>query len=146
MRSAVSMRTPWICPKCSRTLGVANQEHVCELHDLSSHFDGRDPLGSAVFDWICDAFQSLGPHDVLPMKTMIAFACGVNLAMLKTKRSGAEIWLVLASRPASSRVSGVVPYSKTKAIYRVPIRKASDLDEELRGWICDAYALRALPP
>ena len=130
---------PWICPECGRSLTVRNQEHVCGLYDLAGHFEGKDPAGRTAFDWICAAFDSLGPYDVLPMKTMIAFACGVNLAFLKTKRRGAEISIVLATPPSSGRVTGVLSYSRTKAIYRIPIRDISELDAELEAWLRAAY-------
>ena len=80
------------------------------------------------------------------MKTMIAFASGVNFAFLRTKRTGAEISIVLAERPPSPRITGSVAYSRVKAIYRVPLRGASELDFELETWLRDAYELCTNPP
>ncbi len=132
-------REPWTCPRCGRTLTVRNQEHVCGLYDLDGHFQRRDLLGRIAFEWMGDIFDRLGPYDVLPMKTMIAFANGVNFAFLKTKRQGAEVSVVLTRPLASHRVSGEVNYSRTKTIYRVPISSENELDPELEGWLQDAY-------
>ena len=126
------------CP-CGRSLTVPNQEHVCGLYDLEGHFERKDPLGRIAFEWMSAVFDSLGPHAVLPMKTMIAFASGVNIAFLRTKRAGAEISVALSTAPTSNRVTAVVPYSRTKAIFRIPIIDVLELDDELRRWLADAY-------
>jgi hypothetical protein len=106
---------------------------------LEGHFANRDPIGRTAFDWIYSEFESLGPFEVLPMKTTIAFAQGVNLAFVTTKRSGAEISLVLPAGAVSDRFTGSVPYSRTKAIYRTRITNVTDLDDQMRAWIQEAY-------
>ena len=136
-------REPWICPSCGRTLTVRNQEHVCGLYDLEGHFGRRDPLGRAAFDWICSVFEAVGPVDILPMKTTIAFARGVNVAFLRTKRRGVEISVVLSRPLGSPRVTGEVVYSRTKTIYRVPVMDEVELDLELRGWLVEAFEMAA---
>jgi Domain of unknown function (DUF5655) len=131
-------REPWTCPQCGRTLTVRNQEHTCGLYDLEGHFEGKDPIAQLAFDWLCDAFKPNGPYDVLPMKTMVAFARGSNKAFLVTKRSGAEVSFVL-SRPLSNpRVTGQTPYGKVKTIYRVRVSSETDLDDELLAWVREA--------
>ena len=129
---------PWRCPKCGRTLQVKNQEHVCGLYDLESHFDRKDPVGRTAFDWLCATFEPFGEFDVLPMKTTIAFARGVNRAFLTTRRTGADISLVLARALASPRVTGSTTYSRTKTIYRIFVKHKSELDEELEKWAKEA--------
>jgi hypothetical protein len=141
----MKLRDPWNCPACGRSLTVRNQEHVCGLYDLESHFFRKSLVARAAFDWMSEVFDTLGPYEILPMKTMIAFARGVNLAFLKTKRTGADVSVVLAIPPSSERVTGVVPYSRTKAIYRIPIKGEFDLDEELRSWLRAAYDASGRP-
>jgi hypothetical protein len=46
----------------------------------------------------------LGPYDVLPMKTTIAFASVVNFAFLTTRRSAADASLMLSHPVSSPRV------------------------------------------
>ena len=133
-------RQPWTCPQCGRTLQVKNQEHVCGLYDLEGHFEGKDPVGRAVFEWLCTAFEPFGEYDLLPMKTTIAFARGVNRAFLTTKRTGAEVSIVLSRALASTRVTGSVPYSRTKTIYRLVVTDETELDEELLGWVREAQS------
>jgi hypothetical protein len=129
-----------MCPQCGRTLYVRNQEHVCGLYDLDGHFDGRDPIGRFAFDWICSIFESLGSYDILPMKTTIAFAHGVNIAFLKTQKKGAEISIVMPRALSSPRITGFVPYSRTKAIYRIPVSAKLECDGALKDWLLEAYS------
>lgn len=131
-------RELWTCPKCGRKLYVRNQEHTCGLCDLESHFDGKDPIGRHAFDWICDLLDPLGEYDILPMKSMIAFAMPSNIAFLKTKKNGAEISFVMSRPLTATRIVAGVAYSKVKTIYRVKIVNTSELDPELRDWILEA--------
>ena len=130
---------PWICPKCGRSLNIRNQEHTCGLYNLESHFERRDPLGRIAFEWICSVLDNLGPYDILPMKTTIAFAHNSNVAFLTTKRKGVEISFVLPRALSSPRISGEVIYSRSKTIYRVKTIEESELDAELDGWLREAY-------
>lgn len=132
----------WTCPKCGRTLTVRNQEHTCGHYDLEGHFERRDPIGRVAFDWMVSLFESFGSCDVLSMKTMIAFASGVNFAFIGTKRTGVEISFVLTRPLAHARVVGEVPYSRTKTIYRVLVCEPSELDGELAAWLREAYENR----
>jgi hypothetical protein len=138
-------RKPWTCPKCGRTLTVRNQEHTCAHYSLDAHFEGKDPVGKIAFDWMCGVLDPLGPYDVLPMKTMIGFAQGVNIAFLRTKRQGAELSVVLSRPLSSARVTASLPYSKTKTIYRTIVSSPADLDLEIASWLQEAYETLAQP-
>ena len=132
-------RERWVCPKCGRRLRIANQEHVCGLFDLDSRFERKDPLGRIAFDWMLHSLGKL-PYDLLPMKTMIAFAAGEgNFAFLRTKKWGAEISLVLQEAPSGPSPFASVPYSRSKTIYRFRVGAESDLDGALRGLLLSAY-------
>jgi hypothetical protein len=135
------MRQPWNCPKCGRELRIANQEHVCGLYDLEPHFKNRDPIGQVAFDWVCDQIDPLGEYNVMPMKTFIALANGVNFAFVKTKKRGVEISLVLETIPAGSRFQLVTIYSRTKSIYKMTALDPSDLDEGLNELLQSAYLI-----
>jgi len=132
-------REPWICPKCGRKLYIRNQEHTCNLSSFEAHFEKKDPVGRIAYDWMCSILDDLGEYDVLPMKTMIAFAHDGNKAFLVTKKSGADVSFVLTRPIASKRISGTTPYSKTKTIYRVRINEQKQLDDELASWLQEAF-------
>lgn len=112
---------------------------MCGLSDLDGHFERKDRIGKTAFEWICAKFDSLGPYDILPMKTTIGFASGVNIAFLTTKKKGVDISIVLGGTVSSPRFSKEVPYSRTKTVYRLRINEVSELDEELSAWLIDAY-------
>ncbi len=136
----------WICPKCGRRLTIENQEHVCGLYDLEAHFSGKDPLGKAAYDFIWDTLEPLGEFDVLPMKTMIMFAYGTNLASIRTRRVGVEISIFLPLATVSHRFTDRSPYSKHKVICRVFVASPTELDEELGEWLRESYRLWAKLP
>jgi hypothetical protein len=129
----------WVCPRCGRRLCVANQEHACGVYDLESHFVGKDPIGRAVFDWVCAQSGALGSFDVLPMKTMIGFQARSNYAFLVTKKKGAELSLLLEGAASHPLLRRVDPYGPGKSFHRFRIEGEGDLDEELGLLLRKAY-------
>ncbi len=123
---------------------IVNREHVCGLYDLEPHFENRDPLGRQTFDWLCGLLDRLGGYDILPMKTMIAFAHGANFALVKTRKRGVELQLVLGSVPNAERFQFVVEYSKAKSIYKTVFLGQADLNDELAQYVTTAYDLTRL--
>lgn len=129
----------WICPRCGRRLRVANQEHTCGHFESESHFDGKDPVGRLVFEWILQGCETLGVLDVLPMKSMIGCQARSNFAFVKTRRTGVELNLLLTGPVDHPLVTKIDPYGPLKNFYRFRIRAVEDLDNELASLLERAY-------
>jgi len=90
---------------------------------------------------MCGLLDPLGPYVVMPMKTFIAFANGVNFAFLKTKKRGIELSLVLGEHPDPDRFKLVIVYSGTKSIYKTQIQEITGLDDEVEDLLIRAFRL-----
>lgn len=133
----------WVCPACGRRLRVPNQEHSCGHYDLESHFEGRDPVGRVVFDWICQASEPLGAFEVLSMKSMIGFQARSNYAFVVAKRNGAELSLLLDEPATHPRLTRVDPYGSGKSFHRFRIESPDDLDDAMAELVASAYRANA---
>ena len=83
------MREPaplWTCGRCNRTFANRNQSHSCGRYDLEHHFRGKPAEVRLVFEAFVAAVQALGPVEVLPEKTRIAFHVRTSFAQVTPRR------------------------------------------------------------
>jgi predicted transport protein len=135
-----SPRKPmWRCPVCRREFANRNQSHACGTHDLEAHFQGKPAGIRGLYDQFVAQVRRCGPVTILPEKTRIAFQVRMSFAAVQVQRSKITGHLVLAERherPCFARVDYI---SRSNHVHHFTIAKAEDLNEELRGFIQQAY-------
>jgi len=100
---------------------------------------GLRPLHDALLGEV----RALGAFDIAPKKGYLSLRRRKQFAMVQPSTSRIDLGLILpATMPAAGRLE---PAAKFNPLFthRVRITAASDLDDELRGWLATAYALAA---
>lgn len=134
--------TLWSCPKCSRTFANRNQSHFCgSVVELDAHFAKRDPRVRALFDLFVDHVRALGPVEILPEKTRIAFHVRMSFAVLSTRTSWLTGHFVLARRVEHPRFTRIDTISKKNHVHVFRIENESDFDAEFLAFLAEAYAV-----
>ena len=87
------------------------------------------------------AVQSLGPVDVLPEKTRIAFHVRMSFAQITPRRKWLDGHVVLARRLENPRFRSIQTISPRNHVHFFRLEKPSDVDAEFRSWIAEAYAV-----
>jgi hypothetical protein len=99
---------------------------------------GLRPLHDALLDQV----RALGAFDIAPKKGYLSLRRRKQFAMVQpSTTSRIDLGLILpATTPAAGRLE---PAAKFNPLFthRVRITAATDLDDELRGWLATAYAL-----
>jgi hypothetical protein len=131
----------WRCPKCRRAFANRNQSHACGRHSLSHHFKGKRPEIRALFDAVVASIRELGPVRVLPEKTRIAFQVRMSFAQLTPRQQWIDGHVVLARRLENERFRKIETISPRNHVHVFRLRDVSDIDEEFRGWLVEAYAV-----
>ena len=85
------------------------------------------------------ALVKLGPHTLVPVKTMVLLRAGSNFGGLTFGKSYLDVSFFLHGPLDSPRVLRREPVSATKTAYRVRVSTRADVDAELIGWIRRAY-------
>lgn len=135
------MKPLWTCPACTRTFANRNQTHTCGLATLDAHFAGRDPHVRALFEAFLDVVRALGPVEVLPEKTRIAFHVRMSFAQLTPRKSWLVGHLVLGRRVEDPRFTKIETISARNHVHHFRLASVDDLDEEMRAFIAEAYAV-----
>ena len=140
-RRAGERRPLWICPACGRGFANRNQVHACGRYDLEHHFARRPVRVRALFDSFVAALEEIGPVVVLPQKTRIAFHVRMSFAQVTPRRDGLEGHLILARRVEDPRFLEVTTFSPRNHLHRFRIRDPHEIDEAMRAWMREAYAV-----
>lgn len=132
----------WRCPDCSRTFANRNQSHSCgTIVDLDSHFARRDPRVRRLFDRFVAHVRELGPVEILPEKTRIAFHVRMSFAVLSPRASWLIGHFVLARRVDDPRFTRVETFSKRNHLHAFRIEDERDFDDAFLGFLAEAYAV-----
>jgi Domain of unknown function (DUF5655) len=133
----------WVCPRCQRTFASEGQFHSHDLVDVDRHFAGRPAELRAAFDALVAAL----PADVHidGLKTVIVLAARTTFCYVVVQRDRLSIGVFLDRALVSPRVTKVDHVSSGKVASVIEVRGPGEIDDELRGWLSEAYALRSGP-
>jgi hypothetical protein len=131
----------WRCERCGREFANRKQTHTCGLHDLEHHFAGKSPLVRELFERVVAAIRAIGPVEVLPEKTRIAFHVRMSFAQVTPRKRWLDGHVVLARRLESSRFRRVQTFSPRNHLHVFRLETLDDVDAEFRAWLAEAYAV-----
>jgi hypothetical protein len=131
----------WRCPRCGREFANRNQTHACGRHDLEHHFTNKPSSIRALFDAVVAAIHEIGPVEVLPEKTRIAFHVRMSFAQVTPRQRWLDGHVVLARRLESPRFRRIETFSPRNHVHVFRVITVDDIDEEFRAWLREAYAV-----
>jgi hypothetical protein len=130
----------WECPRCGRRFGRVNQTHECApAMSLEEYFATGPAHERPVFEAVLAFVETLGPVHVEPVSVGIFLKRGRTFAELRPR----ERWVALSfslRRSVRHRliVRKVLPYHG-RYFHVANVRTPDDLDDEVRGWLAEAY-------
>ena len=137
-----SPRPPlWECPVCHRQFANANQSHACGIHDIDHHFENRPPGIRELYNQFVEAINEIGPVIINPEKTRIAFQVRMSFAQITPRNKWLDGHLVLAQRRESPIFTRIETFSPRNHLHAFRIEKTSDISDELRRYLREAYAV-----
>jgi hypothetical protein len=83
---------------------------------------------------------SVGDVTVTPAKTRVGFQARTIFAAVTPRKRWLDAHVVLQRRVASPRIRRVESFGPRAHLHAFRIIEASELDDELRGWLEEAYA------
>lgn len=111
------------------------------IPETEGFFNGK-PVEAALFNQM-EAWMKtfLGSYEMRVQKTQITFVNPRVFACISIRwRKSILLTIGLPDRIASSRVQQAVEIKPGRWTLHIKIANAAELDDELKGWICAAYA------
>lgn len=132
-------RPLWTCPRCGRRFVTANMWHSCHVGTRDEFFAGHEHL-LPLFDALVAFVQGIGPFEVEVAKTRISFTTRTRFAgVARLRRDALVVGFWLKREVRSDRFLRVEHLERRDWVYQLLVRDESDLDDELRSWLEEAY-------
>jgi len=119
------------------------REHSCDLTALNAHLQKALPGVRATFEALSMLLDSIGPHELIPLKTMVCVRVVRNFAGLVFGRAFLDVSFFLPREMAHERVRGVERIGPRSIAHRVRLTSPADVDDTLSNWLREAYQLGA---
>jgi len=114
---------------------------MTENFPLESHFSGKEPSVRAMYDHLLSALRKFGSVIEEPKKTSIHLVNVSALAGVETRKAYILLNIKADHKISSPRIDKVEQVSSKRFHHRVKLSSLSDIDNELLGWLHDAYVL-----
>jgi len=88
---------------------------------------------------VLDTIARLGPHAVVPLKTMIVVRAGSNFASLVVRRDSLDVGFILPRTLSNGRIHKTEKLGPTKYAHTTRVSSSADVDIQLREWLRQAY-------
>ncbi len=132
----------WRCPACGRPFANRNQSHSCGRFSAEAFLAGKPEAARALYDAFVALVERCGPVKLAPGKTRVGFQ--VRMIFAAVDRLGAsalDAHVVRARRLESPRFRRILSISPRNHVYYFRIQEPAELDEEVLGWLREAYAV-----
>ena len=114
---------------------------------LDEFFTGQD---RQIFDAVCTAIEAIGPTEMRVSKSQIAFRRRKAFAWvwmpgkyLKGKVAPLVLTFSFRTRIVSPRWKEIVEPAPGRYTHHLELYSAADVDDEVRGWLQEAWAAAA---
>ena len=129
----------WTCPRCDREFGRAHQSHTCVPGGtVDETFAGHPQSYVDAFNAILAHLSKLGPVHVDAVGVGVFLKSDSKLAEIRPMARLA-VWLMLSHSIPSPRITRTLRASADRTASVIRIQGPSDVDDELRGWLTEAY-------
>ena len=114
---------------------------MAETHSVSDHFVNKDPSVRALYDQLVSMVRAFGLVEEDPKKTSIHLNRRSALAGVETRKHYFLLTIKSDHPITNPRIEKTERISAKRFYHKVRISSAEDLDEELKGWLKEAYLL-----
>ena len=112
-----------------------------ENFTLDSHFDGKAEVVRKIYAGVIKALEPLGAVVVEPKKTSIHLVNATALAGVATRKDYLILTIKSDRRLDSPRIHKSEQASSRRFYHEIKLTSPADVDNELIGWLEDAYML-----
>lgn len=110
---------------------------------VSSHFEGKSPNVRKIYDQLVKVLRQFGPISEDPKKTSIHLVNATALAGVATRKEYLILTIKSECQLTSQRIHKAEKVSAKRFHYEVKLISPAEIDDELIGWLKEAYALSA---
>lgn len=109
------------------------------MRTLASHLDRASPQVRETATVVLELLARLGPHGVVPVKTMIVVRAASNFASLVVRRAALDVGFILPRALTDRRIHKIERLGPAKYSYYTRLSSPAEVDAQLERWLREAY-------
>jgi hypothetical protein len=137
----MSAKPLWQCPVCGRSFKNKNQWHSHNSIPVESHFKGKPPVLKETYETLVKKAQDFGPTRIDAVKSGINLGARSHFAMVYVLKNSLKLEFLLNRKLVSKRILRTQDFHG-HFIHYLRLSEPMDVDEELIGWLKEAYQLK----
>jgi hypothetical protein len=116
---------------------------IAERFTVEKHFEGKTPAVHQTYNRLLQVLKPMGPIGTEPKKTSIHLMNGTAFAGIATRKDYLILTIKSDRQLDSPRIHKVEQVSARRYHSEIKLATPADVDDELIGWLKNAYALSA---
>lgn len=129
----------YTCPTCKRVFKSPNQYHSCFITSKETHLQKMNSEICEIFGILRSYLETFDDLEILYLKTCIQFKIGVTFLSVYPKKDRLELEFQLNRTEDQFPVYKTIRISKNRVLHRIAIGENSDIDNQLKMWLLEAY-------
>ena len=138
---ATEPKSLWTCPQCRRQFANRNQAHSCGQFTVEQLLDGKPADMIELYERLADIIQRCGEVVVAPTKTRVLYKVRTVFATVGVSKNWLDVVFILGRHLKHRRVKKAQE-EYPGMVHFLRVEKADDLDDDLAGWLQEAYDRR----
>lgn len=135
----------WRCPECDRQFSRSNQGHECApAMSIEEYFSTGPAHERPIFEAVMASLEGIGPIHVEPVSVGIFLKRARSFAQLRTMQRWTALSFSLDRAVTHPTITRKVVAYHGRYHHVANVASPDDLDDELIGWLAEAY--EASPP
>lgn len=137
---------PWECPECGRTFARTRQGHECApAMTLEEYFSTGPERERPIYEAVKAHLDTLGPVIVEPVSVGIFLKRPATVAQLRPATRWVDLTFSLGRQVRHAQIVRKPTAHNGRYWHAVRLTGPEDLDEEILGWLTEAYLAAAGP-
>ncbi len=116
---------------------------MSDVLTVEEHFLNKEPHVRPLYEWLLISVRELGDVQEAPKKTSIHLDHHKSFAGVYTRQSYINVRFRLDHPIQDSRILKVEKLSKRRYLMTVKLEDLDEIDDQLMGWLKEAYELSA---
>jgi hypothetical protein len=136
----------WRCPSCSRVFRRTGQQHSCRIVSLEEHLAHEDATRPLFDELLARARSEIGAAEVVALPCCIHLSGTHDFLAVLPRKAWLEIRFSLRRELESPRIKHATRTGRSMYKHSTDIATVQDIDDELIGWLDEAYHLEDTSP
>lgn len=132
----------WVCNKCERIFEKQNQPHSCRKFPIEKHFINKEKAKNIFDQLFLKINESVGNSKTISLPCCIHLYGEYDYLAALPKKDRLEVRFALNRVLDSPELKQSVPLSSKSFKNCIDICSIEDINNELIGWIKEAYYLK----